>query len=613
MRQAHRVAAVALAAFAVVAGLQQEAYAHASVLSTFPADGALLDSNPGTIEIAFNETVEVPEGSIRLVRSGGATEPLTHTLREEVSGTLLEAGTPNMPAGWYAISWRAISADGHPVGGAFSFRVGQTDQTLAEAGLSISDPAGPYLAASHPIRALGYLATLLAVGLLGALWASSGPRAREELPKVAETLRRGALIAAGTGIAAIALGVVNSALILNGGSFDRIGPVTQLILRSTAGSGYMIRMSGMLAMCTAVLLLADRQTRKAGWLIGAAGAYGIMHGYAVAGHAALVPQEALASVSLVVHLSAGALWLGGIPGVLLTLSSRPRPSLAATAEIVDRYSRIATLAVVGVLVFGTATAVTMVETVTDLFTTAYGLGMLAKILIVLILAGVGAYNHYVLVPALRKRAGVQQSETAKGEEERPGADETSEDADRPSVSMDEPDRMMRSSLSIETVGLVAVVIATAFLTSSGAPAAGWSDGIAHLGHRHGASDGGLSPRLGQALESLEPQISYVAVGSGEARISFAPGLTGRENLVRIEVTDASGERTPVREASLTLDHPTSGIEGLERAMEQRSDGDLRLRTYDFGLPGEWLAEAYVVLPNGAVEIFEFTVTLREGE
>lgn len=563
--------------------------AHANVLSTFPADGAELASSPGEIEIAFNEIVVVPEGTLILVSSDRDPEELEYELREEVSGTLLVAAAPQIPDGWYAVSWRAISADGHPISGTFTFRVGQAEGSLQEAGLRTVDPAKPYLRASHLLRAVSYLATALALGLLGAAWASSGPQTFKERPELSARLRNLSITSAITGIVSVVLTVVNSALILNGGSTDRLGTVIQLILRSAAGTGNMVKLSGLLALCTAVLLLAEKQTRKVGWVVSAAGAYAVLHSYAISGHASIVPMGTLSQVSLVVHLAAGSAWLGGIPGVLLSVASRPRLGRKAISEVVDRYSKIATGSVVLVLVFGSITASTMLESPVELLTTTYGMSMLAKILVVLVLAGIGAYNHLVLVPRLRASADNEES-----------AEEPLEGA-----------ASIRGTLAAESIGLIAVVVATAFLTSTGAPAAGWSDGVAHLGHRHGASaSGGLSPRLGGVLETLEPQVSYKSVGSGEAKLSFAPGVVGRENLIRVELLDRAGAPRKVSSSTATFSHPQSGIEGLERTLEQRAEGDVRLRTKDLGVVGEWLLEIYILFEDGQVEIVDFEIQMR---
>ena len=38
--------------------------------------------------------------------------------------TLVVPLRPHLPEGWYLVYWRAISVDGHPVQGAFTFAVG---------------------------------------------------------------------------------------------------------------------------------------------------------------------------------------------------------------------------------------------------------------------------------------------------------------------------------------------------------------------------------------------------------------------------------------------------------------------------------------------------------
>ena len=38
--------------------------------------------------------------------------------------TLVVPLRPHLPEGWYLIYWRAISVDGHPVQGAFTYAVG---------------------------------------------------------------------------------------------------------------------------------------------------------------------------------------------------------------------------------------------------------------------------------------------------------------------------------------------------------------------------------------------------------------------------------------------------------------------------------------------------------
>ncbi|HEU4805262.1 MAG TPA: copper resistance protein CopC, partial [Nitrobacter sp.] len=105
----------------VTALLPSAAWAHASLIASNPADGALLMRAPATLTLTFNEPVEPL--TIRIVDQGGAGASVTRTRRDGAKLIL----TPPAPLGdgAHVISWRVISADGHPVGGSTTFWVGQ--------------------------------------------------------------------------------------------------------------------------------------------------------------------------------------------------------------------------------------------------------------------------------------------------------------------------------------------------------------------------------------------------------------------------------------------------------------------------------------------------------
>ena len=60
----------------------QMAFAHASVSSTNPADGSVLEELPEFIEIVFNEKVTIAEGSTRLIDATGAVTDLIEASNE---------------------------------------------------------------------------------------------------------------------------------------------------------------------------------------------------------------------------------------------------------------------------------------------------------------------------------------------------------------------------------------------------------------------------------------------------------------------------------------------------------------------------------------------------
>lgn len=587
--------ALSLAILAIV-HLPYPAQGHASVLSTLPSDGSELTSSPESIEIAFNERVSVPEDGVRLIDERGDSRPVRFEIEEALSGSVVRYDPGRLADGWYAVSWRAFSADTHPISGAFTFRVGASDLAAGEFVFELADPARPFLAASHPLRAILYILTALALGLMGAAWAASGPRTSALLPEAAANLRRMSVGSAIAGIAIVALATINSAFILNAGSTERLGTVLQLVMRSSSGAGTLVRLSALFALCTAVLLMSEEPTRKAGWVVASIGGTALVYSFAMAGHASIVPYRILSSVSVSLHLAAGAAWLGGVPGVLYLASRRRHLDKRALSEVVERYSRIATASVVMVLVGGTAAAYTMLESPLDLFTSRYGLSLLAKFAIVLMIGAVGAYNHYVLVPALRS----ESEDGAEGAEEEQGA-----------ASILSAPARLRASLGFESLGLVAVVIATAAVTSSGAPAAGWSDGLAHLGHQHGASVGGVNPRLQDALEDVQPVISFAQTSSGEARVSVSPGRAGSRNTLFLEVKGPEGQPLNIEEAEMTLSNSSAGIEGIVRDMRYWRPGEMSLTTGDLAVSGEWQLEVYLRMEDGTVDLLFFDIEMRE--
>ena len=99
----------------------QAASAHAELLSTTPENGAVLDEAPAEAVLTFNEPVQLIDGSIRLFP--GDDNPLT--LDAHVTNTSVIAALPaDLADAGYALSYRVVSADGHPISGAITFTIG---------------------------------------------------------------------------------------------------------------------------------------------------------------------------------------------------------------------------------------------------------------------------------------------------------------------------------------------------------------------------------------------------------------------------------------------------------------------------------------------------------
>ncbi|WP_354349636.1 copper resistance CopC family protein [Pseudarthrobacter sp. PvP090] len=97
------------------------AFAHDQLISSSPAPDERLDKAPASITLAFSSPLLALGHEVRVVDDNA---------RNWVSGaavlsreTLTQA-LPELPDGGYQVSWRVVSADGHPISGSYGFRVG---------------------------------------------------------------------------------------------------------------------------------------------------------------------------------------------------------------------------------------------------------------------------------------------------------------------------------------------------------------------------------------------------------------------------------------------------------------------------------------------------------
>lgn len=103
----------------------------------------------------------------------------------------------------------------------------------------------------------------------------------------------------------------------------------------------------------------------------------------------------------VVHVLAAGVWVGGIVGlVLLAVRRRRVPEDRPLAPTIVRFSSVATLAIVSVAVAGLGMSFLIVESLSDYWMTDWGRLLIVKVTLVAAAAALGAYNHFVVVPAL---------------------------------------------------------------------------------------------------------------------------------------------------------------------------------------------------------------------
>ena len=233
-------------------------------------------------------------------------------------------------------------------------------------------------------KAAEYAAVLLAIG--GALFVATFPAAPGQAVALA---RRLAVLAALVALALLALRFGLRAGRISGMGLAGAGDPVMLglIWDSPLGNAAMWRIAG--AVLILGLLVKGALGRSASLL----GAVMLALSYTLVGHALGDPRWVLAGL-LAVHLLAVAFWVGALA-----------PLYAATAQpggaaLLHRFGVIASGTVAALVLVGLVFAWLMIGSVADLFGTAYGLTLLAKLGGVALLLGLAAGNKLRLVPAL---------------------------------------------------------------------------------------------------------------------------------------------------------------------------------------------------------------------
>lgn len=99
------------------------AFAHASLVDSFPARGQTLAGSPAEIHLTFNEHVEARYCRIKLVSNAGKNFDADRPAADKANPNTIVAAVPVLRPGTYSARWTAVGGDGHKTHGDFSFTV----------------------------------------------------------------------------------------------------------------------------------------------------------------------------------------------------------------------------------------------------------------------------------------------------------------------------------------------------------------------------------------------------------------------------------------------------------------------------------------------------------
>lgn len=306
-----------LAMLAVLANMET-AGAHAVLTSSTPSADEIVPTLPTEIVMSFDEDVQLAAAGVHVVRPNGSTiGDRCRALRRVVRCRLdADNGTkaPNVRGTW-TVSWAVVSADGHPVAGAFVFHVGAPGGGVhASTGESNArDVVGRWTTAAG--RSLIVVACAVLFG--AAMWAAVGERTRR---RAAAVLLAGAALFVG--------GQVVSATSIGGG----VGPAVSAWARTPTGAVSLAVV--VLAGFGALMAVRRRGSLPVWWVIG------LVAVSSLAGHGLVVAPRVLSVAASVVHAVAAAVWIGGLLMLLARADAAHSPSAMGTDATVSRIVRV---------------------------------------------------------------------------------------------------------------------------------------------------------------------------------------------------------------------------------------------------------------------------------
>jgi len=351
------------------------AFAHAVLMSSIPADGAVLSEAPGQVRLDFSEPVSLT--SLNLLSPSGEKTALTGA----ADNAFVEAGLPDLVAkGSYALSYRIISADGHPIAGTLIFSIGEPS-------------AGPVAADTDPAvdGAVWVLRVLFYVGLFVGAGSAASRGLLGPMPKwvaqVSSLLIVIGLLAAFGGIGVQGL--------------DALGrPLSGVFSADTwstgfgSGIGVQAILAGLALLVGAAILVVRSQKAARGLSV----AVLVLAGLALSatGHAATADPQWLMRPAVFLHAAAILFWIGSVLPLIAHLASG-KPGLGALA----RFSQLAPYAVLPLVVSGLALAIVQLGLPSPAWISPYALILATKLGLLAVLFAFALWNRVGLTkPAL---------------------------------------------------------------------------------------------------------------------------------------------------------------------------------------------------------------------
>ncbi|MFD8838794.1 copper resistance CopC/CopD family protein [Streptomyces griseofuscus] len=551
-----------LAALGALLAGAAPASAHAALTGSDPAQGVVVQQPPARVSLTFSEKVAMNGDSLRVLDPKG--KPVQTGAPDNVRGTTYSVRLKGgLGKGTYTVTYEVVSADSHPVAGAYTFSIGAPSRTVVSgSGPTVGGGVvGGLYQVGRYVSYAGYIVLVGGAAFVLLCWRpGAGVRALQRL------------VVGGW----LALTAATLWLLLLRGSYTTTGKVADVfdlgllgqVLETKPGAALVSRL---LLLAAAALFIAvlfgTYQRREEGaekrdltFGLGIGGlvvAAGLATSWAMSEHASVGLQPGIAMPVDVVHLLAVAAWLGGLTALLVALYRAPAGT-PVEAAAVRRFSRLAFGSVVALVATGVYQSWRQLGSWSAFTDTRYGQLLLAKIALVAVMVGLASVS--------RRWTGRLSDQGA--EEERAAAEVGTE---KESVTAAKPtagqDTAARGTGTADTAGQERATADAGASEPGPAPEdSGDPRRAAQLARQRAAVDtarqkrlrDGDAGRLGLRRSVLaEAAVAVVLLAVTTALTQTEPGRTEQE------AKAATGAVTAPRNGSLSLSLPfdTGGADG----------------------------------------------------
>jgi copper transport protein len=612
------------------------ALAHASVVSTSPEAGATVAQAPKQVTITFDQGVSVPTGGVRIlneraerirVQKPRVTSETSQSSRAKPANQADQPNTvaltvPTLPRGAYVVSWRALSDDGHPIRGAFTFRVGSNGDQAAVAKLAqellTNGKTDPTLSITVAVaRALSFGSMLLLLGGVAFLLLVRSKADRNDA-RVTKLLTLSTVTAGVTGLFSVATFGPYVAGEGFGGLAD--GTLLDDTLQSAIGRSMLFRTVALVTVGVLTIRaiakpspntshtlqdgstsashspqrpvsLLDRlpvmpKRSETATLVGLS--TGVLWLSTRIGHGTTGRWSTLGAIATGLHLAAASTWIGLLVVVLVATSSRKPNSIAegsnhsaatspraeAIRHSIERFSSVAFWSVAVLVATGALNAARQSGSIQGLTSTNYGRLLLVKLGIVSVLVGLGWLSRRSL--AQRRAAIAQRVESTQ----LPSSEPVSTD---PALPKRLPPALVaiRRRMLIESILASAVVGITALLVNAPPP-----------------------------IEVLGKPVSVTMRGSSLLLdTTISPAHSG-ENRIHFYALTPEGQTQAVEAMTVTASLPASDIAPIDLKVVRAGPNHFQALRADLPVKGSWRIVAEVQLDTFTAESVATTVTIR---